>query len=105
MISIDSKRILAEVKANIAKLNGCEGPHLFEPYAYYGNDPTGLPRDFKCKRCGGVTSSINAHWYNDGHRHAWQKAVAVLRELTAIGDAPLARVVNLMEKYAPEDPQ
>lgn len=98
----EAQKILEQVKTNLAKLRGCKGPHEFEPYTYYNDNPEGLVRDFKCKLCGGTTSTFNVSWYQDGVKHGWLQAVACLRELDSIAESSFDKVVKSMDAYCPK---
>jgi hypothetical protein len=65
-VPIDAKAILIEVRANIAALDGCVGPHDFSvPYRKSGT----LVMDWSCARCGGHVPFIEKHWYERGLAH------------------------------------
>lgn len=69
-MAIDSKRLLAEVRANLALLNDC-GDHTFEPIVTEAH-PADKPmygRKYCCKSCGGVVDAVAAHWYERGRSH------------------------------------
>lgn len=59
-MAIDSKQIMAEVKANMAKLDGCVGPHDFVRMEEK------LFSKFRCTKCGGVVPGDSAGWYRKG---------------------------------------
>lgn len=61
-----SRQILDEVKANIARLEACPGPHDFVPMQ---TRPAPRVR-MQCTRCGGEVDSVNYAWYMRGRRHA-----------------------------------
>lgn len=53
-----------KAKANVARLDECEGPHDFQPI--------GEGREFRrvrCSKCGGEISRLNRHWYEHAMRH------------------------------------
>jgi hypothetical protein len=81
MVGIPAKetdQILVQVRANTAKLEGCEGPHDFSiALDRYTKEPIANPtpqQHFGCKwqcfKCGGYVDAINKSWYNRGLNHA-----------------------------------
>ncbi len=67
-MAIDSKRLLAEVRENLSRLNDC-GDHDFAVIPPGpGQHPT-LGRKWKCIRCEGVIDGIAHHWYVRGRAH------------------------------------
>lgn len=58
----DCERIWEGVQANAKALRECEGPHVFEDVT----PDKRIGKDYRCTRCGGVLSSINKHWYEQG---------------------------------------
>ena len=65
-MAIDSKRLLAEVRENLSKLNDC-ADHAFtrnpEPY------PGVMGARYTCTRCTGVVDAHAYHWYTRGRAH------------------------------------
>ena len=53
--------ILAQVKANIAKLQECPKPHDFVP-----TEPGKLGAKYRCSKCGGDLDCVQARWYIRG---------------------------------------
>lgn len=65
-MTIDTKAILAEVRANMAKLEGCAGPHDFSvPLRKIGS----LIAEWSCAKCGGHIPNIEKIWYERGLAH------------------------------------
>ena len=64
MNGIDIKRIQQEVKANVARLEACTGPHQFETI-----DDRFLREKHRCKLCGGVVDNRGRYWYDRGLAH------------------------------------
>lgn len=64
-MKIDHQEILAQVKANLAKLDGCAS-HEFDPPR--ASRPP-LTRDVTCMNCGGTVDWHGAHWYETGRQH------------------------------------
>jgi hypothetical protein len=62
MPSEQSLKILAEIRANMAKLKGCVGPHEWEPQ-------TKLFERRRCTKCGGTMESTASRYYDDGLAH------------------------------------
>lgn len=60
---IDTKAILVEVKANMAKLESC-------PRHDFQRNENKLFSKFRCSVCGGTVDSITVHWYKKGLEHA-----------------------------------
>jgi hypothetical protein len=67
---IDPAAILADVRANIAKLHGCEH------HDFHGIPERAMPckdgllyRDYRCSRCGGKVSASDYRWYQRGLEH------------------------------------
>lgn len=67
MTKAELERIWEEVKANHARLRGCQFPHEFatEPDPLR---PKGPPR-WRCSKCNGTLEYIHGGYYNDGLRH------------------------------------
>lgn len=69
-------KILAAVKENRRKLDGCAGPHDFQPV-----EDTILPSGHRlsschrycCTKCQGEVDSIARHWYLRGFEHGRQQ--------------------------------
>jgi len=59
-----SQVILDEVKANRAKLDGCQG-HDFEPVT-----PGLFGTKYVCRHCQGMTDGVSVNWYKTGLAHA-----------------------------------
>ena len=64
---IDVKKVMAEVKANIARLQGCDVPHDFKPQS--GKDEPTFGEKYKCTKCGGTVDHIAYAWYVKGLKH------------------------------------
>jgi hypothetical protein len=92
MVGIPAKetdQILVQVRANTAKLEGCEGPHDFSiALDRYTKQPIENPTPqqhfgckWKCSKCGGYVDAINKSWYNralkDGRRAAMAEAAEI----------------------------
>ncbi len=60
--------ILKQVKANIARLNGCEGPHDFKPQS--GKPEATIGEKYECTICKGRVDHIAYAWYQKGLDHA-----------------------------------
>jgi hypothetical protein len=60
----DARRIMEEAKANRLALDGCAGPHDFQPIP--GRQ---LIRKHKCTKCGGSISGTDLYWYRKGLNH------------------------------------
>lgn len=58
--------ILRNVKANIAKLDGCKGPHEF---ALSEPEEGQVVRRYVCSKCGGHVEAIYKLWYEEGLAH------------------------------------
>lgn len=67
----DFRVILREVRANLATLNGCTGPHNFMPAE---PDAPSFGRKYRCTLCGGVVDNHAYHWYNLGIQHGAAKS-------------------------------
>ena len=52
---------------NLARLQGCAGPHQFAPYNKRG---TFLVRNHQCSLCLGLVSASESLWYRLGLAHA-----------------------------------
>lgn len=61
---IDYKAIFADPQANLAALNGCDGPHEF-----VSTEPGRIGCNWRCTKCGGVVNAIDRHWYERGLAH------------------------------------
>lgn len=62
------KEILAQVRANMAKLDGCSGPHDFQPIT----EQKFFCR-YRCTKCQGEVDSHAKIWYAKGLKHAAPK--------------------------------
>jgi len=62
---IDSAAILAEIKANRARLDGC-ARHRFE----LGDPPYKFGMKLTCTNCGGVMDAVHAFSYTQGYKAA-----------------------------------
>jgi hypothetical protein len=71
-VSPDYRTALAEVRANQAMLDGCEGPHEFERV----DDAPKLFGRWRCSKCGGEIDNLARTWYARGFNHAVQAAAA-----------------------------
>jgi hypothetical protein len=63
--------ILKDVRANLAQLNGCAGPHDFVPLE---PEKPLFGRKWRCTLCGGVADSHAYHWYTLGVAHGTGKS-------------------------------
>lgn len=63
--SVDPDALLAEVKANMARLESCPGPHTFEPTEWM-DDKRILARYHTCRTCLGRLESTKVRWYEMG---------------------------------------
>lgn len=59
----EADAILAEVKANHARLAACVGPHGFQPIS------KDFMARFECIRCHGTVSADQGRWYQRGLAH------------------------------------
>lgn len=66
MSRLDADALIKEVKENIAKLNGCAGPHNFQPHEKYDS---GMVKKYRCTRCQGTVSATDRNWYMRGLGH------------------------------------
>ena len=55
--------ILADVKANGAKLAACQR------HEFFSESPGKMGAKWRCTACGGTVSGTNAHWYSLGRKH------------------------------------
>lgn len=73
-MAFDSKKLLAEVRENMARLNDCTD-HQFGPIPKIlapGECPPrmpGLGQRYRCTRCMGEVDGIARHWYEKGRSH------------------------------------
>ena len=61
----ESRKLLAEIRANFATLASCVGPH-----EWLKED--GMPKMFskrKCAKCGGEMDAVHARYYDEGVAH------------------------------------
>jgi len=63
-------KVWLEVKANIAKLDSCAGPHDFSQ-----DDPSDLRSKCTCSKCGGKISRSDCRWYELGLKHARENSL------------------------------
>jgi hypothetical protein len=66
-----AQQIWRDVKANQKKLDGCKGPHDFQPLPIEGQ---ALIRDYRCLKCGGKLDAIHKSWYDEGLKHGRSEA-------------------------------
>lgn len=64
----DMENILAEVKANIARLQGCDIPHDFKPTS--GKPEATIGEKYECTKCKGRVDHVAYSWYVKGIEHA-----------------------------------
>jgi hypothetical protein len=64
-MTLDTAAILAEIKANRAKLDGC-AKHRFD----IGNPPYRFGTKLTCQNCGGVLDAVHAFSYTQGFKAA-----------------------------------
>lgn len=64
----ESKAILKQVRANLAKLDGCPGPHDLVPHERF-KPGSPIVRNHRCTLCGGVMDMAYIHWYQQGLKH------------------------------------
>lgn len=62
---------IVEVKANKARLDGCEKPHEFE------RDEETIHSKWTCKKCGGHVQCSDAYWYKQGFADAMASGVCI----------------------------
>lgn len=62
-----SLKIFEQAKENLRRLDGCAGPHQFEPHEKIGDGP--LIHSYKCRRCEGTLVKEKVHWYEIGLKH------------------------------------
>jgi len=62
----DAQQILAQVKANAARLNACSAPHEFVDMLEH-NVPG---HRYRCSKCGGEVAGQCVRWYLLGMKHA-----------------------------------
>jgi hypothetical protein len=60
------REVLAEVRANLATLEACPGPHEFQEI----KDGKAFGPKWRCSKCGGVVDHQAAAWYTRGLAHA-----------------------------------
>lgn len=67
----DSERIMAEVRANMARLAACSHPHAFRVI-----DATDarLWHRYRCAKCGGEADGVAVRWYENGLHHGQRGA-------------------------------
>lgn len=58
-------QIHKDVKANMAKLDSCAGPHHFVELP----GSTFLDRKYECSKCGGTVRAPDYRWYMRGLSH------------------------------------
>jgi hypothetical protein len=63
---VESKNILAEVRANLKRLDECEGPHEFELVLDTASEAR---KKHRCRKCGGTIDSTRRAWYDRGLEH------------------------------------
>lgn len=63
----DMKNVLAEVKANIARLQGCKVPHDFKPTS--GKPEATIGEKYECTKCKGRVDHVAYAWYVKGLKH------------------------------------
>jgi len=76
MTNIDTKQIMADVKANHAKLESCDRHDFSQPIDRRTKEP--IPErvvfcDWRCVRCGGWVDCHAKHWFDIGVRHGGAK--------------------------------
>jgi hypothetical protein len=64
----EAQRILADVRANLKRLDSCEGPHRFDPIPEDVGKVFGIR--YRCTLCGGEVDNHAKHWYERGLKHA-----------------------------------
>jgi hypothetical protein len=62
---VRTNEILEEVRANLARLNGCAGPHDFQPI----DEGQRLSRKARCSKCAGEVRTSDWHWYERAMEH------------------------------------
>lgn len=65
-IGVDIEKAWRDAKANLARLDGCEGPHDFQPEPGAEAVPLKLTARQVCSRCGGHLEWSKALWYRRG---------------------------------------
>jgi hypothetical protein len=64
---VRAMEIWKDVQANNARLDGCPGPHVFEPGEI---DPNiGIVKQYRCTVCKGTTDPAHRAWYERGLAH------------------------------------
>jgi hypothetical protein len=61
---LEAHELLRQIRANMALLEGCPGPHDFHPF---GDRP--IFRKSRCSKCGGELGCIEVQWYERGLAH------------------------------------
>lgn len=92
----EGKKLLADIRANNAKLNACS----LHDFSIDATPERQIDKRWRCTRCGGEVFANSKTWYDKGIQHAgFYEAVAVLIDI-ANGDGPadvMAREV--LNKY------
>lgn len=65
---INPDQIIAQVRANQLKLEGCKVPHDFQRIGPEGR----LGMKYQCTKCSGVVDHHAFYWYGRGLQHAKQ---------------------------------
>lgn len=77
MTPSEVKVLFEEVKANIARLRDCDGPHDFVGIEseLQGETKDGgkLYRRYICTKCGGKLIAHDVHWYKQGLAHGQRR--------------------------------
>lgn len=68
-VSAESRAIWEAVKANLARLNQCQGPHQWEIDPNDKHHVSDRMKHKRCKLCGGVVDALHAIYYNNGVEH------------------------------------
>lgn len=65
MASIGTNKILDDVRANMACLESCEGPHDFK----VRENAALMSNRYICTKCLGKINGSKYHWYMEGLKH------------------------------------
>ena len=67
----DARVAWQQVRENLAKLDACEGPHVFEalPAKDAAFTRAGTTDTYRCKLCEGELNHYGVVWYRRGQQH------------------------------------
>jgi hypothetical protein len=63
---VNAKRLIAEVRENFHRLDGCSPPHDFQKIP---PEPGSRLHKYRCQKCGGTIGAIDHLWYARGLEH------------------------------------